>query len=343
MITKITIIFFLLSTVSFSQTTESTIVVPTMDSKFEKGKNLIYCSSLELLWLKIYQSLKEKPEFQNKTQLVKNLNKAIKNYQVPLESNYWLAEFGNVKQGVLDSIKNAYKEKFNIDWEPRDLDGDNFYGHCYLKKDILFYSRLSDDFYNLYFNDSIKVKSFGVDGGWQNPTYKKKIKIFDYVDKDNFIVQVGCKDTLDEIFFAKVNPSNLVWLTFENVMYRVAKGNESYLEEFDKLKLPYLKFDIEKEYTEVTNNSFLNKELLGSKVEFLTQKISFDLTMDGVKIESEASVIIEFGLSSDQIKPKIYSFDKPFLIIVKRKTAKKPYLLFWVENTEFMTKTGRNY
>lgn len=61
------------------------------------------------------------------------------------------------------------------------------------------------------------------------------------------------------------------------------------------------------------------------------QTVEFRLERSGVELESEAGVAIR-GLTPD------FYFDHPFLIVVKKRGAERPFFVMWVDNAELLCK-----
>jgi hypothetical protein len=332
---KLFLLFIALSitSVSISQK-DTTSIALTLSKEITGYSNVIYCSSVELLWKELTNYLGEQPIPKEKHSKIEELNRITSNYQSPIEEEFWFAKVGLKENGIVDTIKNAYKNQFDIDWSPSGDNNADLLGLSYLQKNINFYSRLDHDFHDFKFKDSIHVKCFGLDHGWGNPKYKVQLKIHDYKNEDDFIFQMGCKDSIDEIYFAKIPPKSNLKETYEEVIRRVNKNNLEYIVDFDELQLPYLKFDINNQFKEFQKVELANKKHQQLLFEELSQRIQFDLNKDGIKLESSAATSIILGISD--VVPRIYAFDQPFLIILKRKGQLNPYFLYWVGNSEHM-------
>jgi hypothetical protein len=332
---KLFILFIGLSITSVSNSQKDTTTVAlTLNKEINGLSNVVYCSSVEFLWRELTNYLGEQPSSIEKYSEIEELNKTTSNYKCPIEEEFWFSKVGLIKNGIIDTIKNAYKNQFDIDWLPTNENNTDILGVAYLQKNIDFYSRLDHDFYNFKFKDSLRVKCFGLDHGWANPKSKVQLKIHDYKNEDDFIFQMGCKDSLDEIYFAKITPKTTLKSTYEEVINRVNKGNIEYIVDFDELQIPYLKFNIDNRFKEFQNIELTNLKQQQLVFKEFSQRIQFDLNKDGVKLESSANQLIVCGIS--EIEPRIYSFDQPFLIILKRKGETNPYFLYWVENSEHM-------
>lgn len=330
---KITLsLLLLLPTVFIAFSQDSTVISATPNAQIDGKSNVLYCSSAEILWSKLVAKLGEAPVPTELNLEINDLNQYTQNYQAPLDSQFWLAEVGTLNDGVLDRIQLAYKQQFDQQWVKPNLEQNQLFGHCFLKKNLAFYSILHDDF-DEPFGGKI-VEYFGLKFPWANPKYNEKLRIHDFVDLNNFIFEIGCKDDNDQIYFAKVPSQGNLENTFSHVMERVGKGDTTRLGEFDQLKIPYLKFDIEKNYETIESAEFANNLLREATFSEFSQQIAFDLNGEGVKLESSTTSIIE--LAAIDFEPKTYIFDRPFLIIIKRRNSERPYFLYWVQNTQHM-------
>lgn len=329
-------IYIFITSIVFSQS-DSTEIAMTLNNKINGKSNVIYCSTIELLWREMINYLGEEPLPLISNPEIIELNRIAKELNSPIENEFWFANVGLVKNGIIDTIKSAYKNQFNIDWKPIVVKDADLLGFAYLQKNIEFFSRLDHDFRYFKFKDSIRVKSFGLEYGWTDPEYKVQIKIHDYINQNDFIVQIGSKDSLDEIYFAKIAPKSNLKETYNEVIRRINLPNcIEYLEEYDDLLIPYLSFDINNSFQQFKHVEFSSKKhpLLISKE--LTQNIKFDLNQKGIQVQSTSISTEIFGVDEVTVKPKYYAFNQPFLIILKRKGESNPYFLYWVQNAEHM-------
>jgi len=76
------------------------------------------------------------------------------------------------------------------------------------------------------------------------------------------------------------------------------------------------------------------KEILKNLVETMTLPEDSYLEQDAEILE----IFVEEIEEIEKPKPKKMIFDKPFLILLKRKDAKNPYFGLWNTNTELMIK-----
>lgn len=291
---------------------------------------------MDIMWNELSKYLGEKPKSYLENSRIELLNESVhKNYQAPIEDDYVVSHSGLLKDSIVQIINSDLERKFNSHWNPPSWLSENaLVSYSHLKKDVKFFYNLDDDFYNQPFNGDIHVDYFGVKAG-DTARSRKDIIIYDYKSSNDFIVQIKCRDSLDEIYFAKIPMESTLIDAYQRVLERLNSDKIELFNGGDVLKIPYIKFDTTINYTDIEGTSFSNELLDGKSFQHVSQRISFDLNQQGIKLESSAEGIIDFA-EFDNPPPRILAFDKPFLIIMKRKNSDLPYFMYWVAGVEFM-------
>jgi len=334
---RLLLIFIVISFSGNSQNSNSVYITPTTKINLDSSASYIYCATMEVMWNELSQYLGEKPKSPIENFTIELLNESIsKNYQSPIEDDYVVANSGLVKDSIINKINSELERKFNISWYPSNLPENALISYSYLKKDVKFYHDLDDDFYNQPFNGAsiINVDYFGVKEGDPNRS-RKDLIVYDFKSADDFIVQIKCRDSLDEVYLAKIPMQPTLLASYQNVLERVSLDNMELFNGGDILKIPYIKFDTTTAYTDIEGTALTNEILDGKVFQSVEQRISFDLNQQGIKLESSAVSIIDFA-DFENPPPRVLAFDKPFLIIMKRKNSDLPYFMYWVSGTEFM-------
>ncbi|XOV66942.1 MAG: hypothetical protein ACFHU9_15045 [Fluviicola sp.] len=312
----------------------ATAFAPTLESTIVEDQNLIYCTTTELLWRELIEYMGGIPKFILPNENTMALRKSMNDYSDRISEDHWLAIVGETEDGIIDSITREMNRKFK-NAALLDLPNENdIIGYSYLEKNVKFSAYLTRDVGAINFKGTL-VKAFGLEGGFPNK-YNERVKIHDYQNKDDFILQLECKDSLDQIYLAKISPGATLSETYEKAISRVEKDSIRYLKKYDMLKIPFLQFDITENF--IDSLPFVIEETT-TDYHFvdLTQRIKFDLNEEGIKLHSNAAAIIDFG----EFEPAtFYTFDQPFLVIMKRKGRQEPYFVYWVANAEHM-KTWR--
>ena len=314
---------------------QNTIILPHKNLEIQNNKNYVYCSSFEISWNKIRDEILNSPVLLDRhIAWVDSLNKLPENNSI--SPDYISAIVGFSKDDILAKIKSELKEKFNFNYNPDyELNETDILSVAYLKKEIKFYKALNEHFGDekLLFNGTTDVVFFGVSHGSEDPTYKSKLRIHDYINRDDFIFEIETKSNKDEVYFAKISPESTMEETYQKVIARINKNNLEFLDRDEQVKIPYIKFNIKKEFYEVEGANILNENFSKYFIGRAIQIINFDLNESGITVESIAETYSSICFIRE---PKKLIFDKPFLIIIKEKEKEEPYFLMWINNSELM-------
>jgi len=101
----------------------------------------------------------------------------------------------------------------------------------------------------------------------------------------------------------------------------------------DILLVPELNVSVTHRFRELEGN---NKRVQNSKcrdywIEIASQTVRFKLDRSGTELDSWASILKCRGMA------RAFIFDRPFLIIMKKRTATRPFLVMWIETPELLT------
>ncbi|MDD5022114.1 MAG: hypothetical protein PHR82_08330, partial [Endomicrobiaceae bacterium] len=318
---------------------KQTEVTSYLQKKITNGKNLIYCSTFQLAWNVLWDGLIKEPIKLSGTPKIQNmLNERLTNKE-DISDNAYIAMVGFDADGIVEKIDDALLKKFNNKKgcgiklsNPSD-----FLAYSYLFKNLEFKNKF-EELNDTYFNGKTKVKTFGI------KTFSdasRQVKILDYTDDNNFILKLESKSENDEIILAKIEPKETLLSTVDYVLQQIKNKKPMGLGTQDILQIPKFDFDILKEYSELTNRDFLNKNFREYFIAKAFQGIKFKLDEKGVVLESYAGII---GVKSVHINNDIKRliFDKPFLFCLKEKNAKYPYFVMWVDNAELMLKINND-
>jgi hypothetical protein len=316
---------------------DSTIVTPVANIGMTESVNIIYCASFEIAWQSLRDSVFREPIILDKNfQWVNTLNESRVNRSIGREYVSAFSGFG--RDRIDQRFKDDLLARFSVEYNAESFLPSDIYAFSFIRKQVDFYFTLYPiDSRDLLFNNKTKIKFFGLNAGRISLAYRKKIKIHDYRNADDFVVQVVARDERDEVYLAKVSPGKTLYDTYKNVMRKVAADNITFLEEKDQLGIPYIKFRTTKEFDEIKEAKIMNKGFGKFRFAKALQIIDFDLNETGVSVESSAEIDAVFGIPR-KFEPRALNFDRPFLIIMKEKDADDPYLLLWIANADLMEK-----
>ena len=304
---------------------KETDFVTTPQSPLPTGKNAVYSVPMLYTW-----------------QQIKEIGKG----QVVIDKGYNDLTLLNTSKSWEKALnKDEYTATTTVE------EGNRIVAHAEFSKSLPFKVKFKSFDNELKFNNE-SVKAFGVKA--EDYDLASTIGIVYYKSDNDFIVRLYPSEQEHEIILYMPNDqSGTLQQMFDSVEKKIKKGNKDRIiyenfwkyrlhNEGDELLVPKFSFNIETNYTTLENSKFK----MGDKpylIETAYQRTAFLLDEEGAKAESEAleETTVEespAGAIEEKPHPKKLHFNKPFLVILKRKDSPNPYFAMWVENTELMQK-----
>ena len=300
---------------------KNTQFITTLENEISDSKNSIYCATLLFAWDEIRKEINSPLSIPSKFTELNLLNSST--------------SFSDVLEN------NEYESSIEIN-------GNSIIAKAEFDKSLPFEHELQNLSNKLTFNNQ-KVAAFGLIGLCTYEQFQN-IKIIYYKNDSNFIVKLLPKEKEHEVIlfmsekkFNSISEMNKEIERLTEIGKKEIKNNKInwkyYYKEDDQLIIPKFNFNIETNYDSLEGNKF-SSENENYNIERAFQRTAFKLDQSGAIIESEAEieVVVEEIEEIEKPKPKKMIFDKPFLILLKRKDAKNPYFGLWNTNTELMIK-----
>lgn len=323
--------------------TETIGVIPTMyDTVLTDSA---WTPTFELIW----HDLKNKYVHQDITwagqpSIVDSLNKEyFKENMISDEYLYKIADYKTLE--LKKTIEKGIKDKFNqesdvlddIDWSDSELDHGPEEERRILLYSMLYrefeYINPLDELQNSNFKNVENVRYFGFDNN-SDSKLTNQIEVL-YYDTKDYMIKLNTKNG-DELFFI-INPEgstfNEMWTNANNKANKYT-GNKVFTTN-DYLKIPYLSFDIKREYTELCNHVFFNKT--GTEyfdIQKAIQTIKLELDNKGGKVKSEAVIDTKNGITSVGKEPehRYFYYNDTFALFIKEKNKDVPYFAARVDD-----------
>ena len=156
-----------------------------------------------------------------------------------------------------------------------------------------------------------------------------------YYEAGEYMIRLNTKNG-DELYFI-INPQgntfNEIWTNANNKANQY-KGNKKFTSD-DYLSIPYLSFNIKRDYTELCNHIFFNKN--GTEyfdIQKAIQTIKLELDNKGGKVKSEAIIDTKNGITSVGKEPvhRYFYFNDTFALFIKEKNKDVPYFAARVDD-----------
>lgn len=336
---------------------ESTIIVPTLDTPADPGKNVIWCSSFQLAWNEMRDVLGGEPlQILGDEEITARLNKAPQS-SADLEKESYFIAAGPVRNGIVEKIDSELQSRFSTAHPPEfelDLqDPNGVLAYAYLTANVRFEVPFRENKDEFIFEDSrgenTPVKSFGV---WEAylPRYERMARQIRVLyakgsdpnhpsyDLTEFALDLS-KDTEPyQIVLAIIEPGPTLAETLEVLKQRIAdydRSNSEYedshtFSDVDQLIVPEMFWRIAHRFQELEGKPFVSKKLIGP-VQLAAQVIEFKLDRNGAILESHAA----FAVGAI---PRYFHFNKPFLLYMRKRDRENPFFVMWVDNAELLSK-----
>ncbi|HEV2949258.1 MAG TPA: hypothetical protein VGX70_17925, partial [Gemmataceae bacterium] len=99
----------------------------------------------------------------------------------------------------------------------------------------------------------------------------------------------------------------------------------------DGLLVPNIHWRIQHHFQELEKKAFANPSLAGTYLDPAIQETTFKLDRSGVFLSSQSEIAPKGG-------PRHFHFNRPFLLYMKKRGAKHPFFVMWVDNAELLIK-----
>jgi len=331
---------------------QQTKIVATLDAPLGKGKNVIWCASFPAAWKVLQNDLAKAPvSLGGNGDEVDALNRAPSPASdVPPGSLYAIAGWEN--KGIIQQITADLKKQFP-DKAPPTFPGilpGSFVAYSYLQGGIRFDRPYFQSIRPLFFKDSsgkkTPITSFGLrpEDDYAYFKLRKQPRIYqgwgemptpgeENILPPEFIIDLDRNSQPTQIILAAVAPKATLADTVSYVEKQIASTyvpeDRSGLGTNDALLMPDISYLITHHFKGLEGRKILNPALKGQRLDIAQEDISFRLDRSGAELKAE----------SKQYAAPIatyYIFNRPFLLYLKKRGAKHPYFVMWVDNAELL-------
>jgi len=320
-----------------------TIITPVMQVPIVPGKNLIYCSTFQIAWNMLQDSIiGDTIRLTGNPEVVRLLDKELSTVE-DIDPDCYVAMVDTLTQEFLDRINWALKEKFGENAplevkQPLNPMGLQILAYAYLFKSLQFPVEFDRFEYPMTFkldDDYVSVESFGVKGfstGDQQDEVRGQVQIYYSKNEWEYVVGLKSDSEADEIILAKIPSPKSLFEAISSTAYRVNMLTPISLEFGQSLAVPVFDYDVKHSFSDLMGKHFLNEGWTDWFISDAVQWIRFKMDEKGVILKSEAKIEMVMGMAQS------FRFSPPFLIYLKQENAKFPYFAMWVDNAELMVR-----
>jgi hypothetical protein len=342
---------------SRSDQLKQTVVVPTLDTPFPAGKSALWCASFQIAWNRLKSDLAKGPvQIQGAELVVGRLNHAEQTEE-DLEPGSFYSAAGWVKDGIMEKIQAEMAGKFpnarKVDFHKSDLDFAVAFG--YLQAEVMFTTPFEERegpifFFNQEEQTEIRrrfhrsaeqgtvVKFFGISVKPGHKEIREQVEVLYFAEAgDEYAVDL-CKSSFpNQVVLASLPKKATLGQTLADLDKKssefLSKKGSPRLEDGESLAVPNMHWRIEHHFKELEGNDkpLLNSILQGTWIGDAVQVIEF-------KLDRRSASLTGVGFAKFALGPRTFMFNGPFLLYMKKRGAKHPFFVMWVDNAELLIK-----
>ncbi len=310
-----------------------TKLTPFLQETIIPGTTLVYCAAFQAAWNEIVDNVikEELPLVADAPSSNKLHDRLVTKKDLPAGQFMMLA--GTKKEGIESKFNDEYKKRFSKDpWVKSVLaDPLDILAYAAFSKEITFSEKFERYRDPVIFKGKA-VQAFGIKQVKNQKRMIEQVKVYDYLDTDNFVIGLKTSEG-EELLLAKIPFQESLQKVIESVYDRIKSDKPFTLQKEDSLLVPVMEFNVHHHYTQL-EAPFSPSERTGYYwLKTAAADVSFKLNQDAAFLASDSAISAQ---KSQGGGPKTFVFDKPFLMFLKLKEAKYPYLALWVDSTEIM-------
>jgi hypothetical protein len=331
---------------------KATVIVPTLDTPMPEGKNVIWCGAFQLAWDQFRDRMVGEPVvLSGSEQDAERLNSGRASPDDFPSGCPHYASAGRAGHGTVQEIQEHMASSFPDEPRPKIKAARNTI--------VLFsYNAISPGL-SLPFNENsgtllfqtVPVRSFGIrkEDSYPYGEPRDQVKILYLSSQDAEADAVGgqhdhrdefaiapCGDESEiQIILACIEPKATLAETIADLDRKIAdwrgKAQERLFGMDDVLLIPRVTWFIRHRFTELEGREIANKgcPLAGTRIGSASQMIDFSLKQSGVMVSPRAE-------SPSEDTGRHFVFDRPFLVVMKKRGAERPFFVMWVDNPELL-------
>lgn len=322
-----------------SEPLKDTIIVPSLADPLPKGKNVLWCASFQLAWDRLKKDVVGAPVLiEGADAITASLN------SVPFsESDLAPASFYAAAGRGPETVERIRRDMAKLfpNFEP-DLKGTpvEFIAYAYLKAGVKFDPPYFDARQPLAFREAggglAAANAFGIREEDEYAYYKLRARVeivFSDVEMERQTVREmvidPCRDSSPNQILLALVPRKETMAEMWDYVRKKLLPNGGGLGPNDTLLIPNLRCNIAQDFESLSGHVLLNPAFKGGTLDIVRQAIEFRLDRGGAELGSEAKLMY-------MPIPTHYHFDRPFLVVMRKRGASHPYFLMWVENREVL-------
>jgi hypothetical protein len=317
---------------------KATVLIPSWADPIPPGKNVLWCASFQLAWDRLKADVAHGPiSLEGADAAAAALNASeFPEGDMPPGSYYAAAGRGpEILARIREDMARLFP-KVSPDLKPPV----EIAAYAYLRAGVRFDPPYFDSRTPLLFSDgsgkSAGVNAFGIrpEDEYAYDRLRERVEIiFEKRDpKDRSVSECvidPCRtSTPNQILLAMVPRKETLQETWATVRTKLLPDGGG-LGPNDTLLVPNIRCEMAQDFESLQGRRMTSPGLNGVSIDIARQAIEFRLNRGGAELGSEAKIVA-------LPVPTHYHFNRPFLVVMRKRGADHPYFLLWVDNREIL-------
>lgn len=321
---------------------KGTTVSAHLDAPIELGRNTLYCATAQLAWNELYDLAGGPLSLEGDPPAAAALNRRQLR-RADLDEASLVAAAGLDGPALAKKLRREIGKKFGDSARPEQLGAIEAappgapVAYSMLLKGLPFEWAFTQRGRRNFAGSS--VACWGIHRYCSSEEDKKRaatqLQVYDYRGPDDFILEIRTRSLDDQLVLAKVPPMAKLLEQAKRVSARMAASKpETGMDDMADLIVPVIDFDLLHDYADLCGRRIgaPSSKVNGKPMAAFRQGVRFRLDERGAVLRSEVVILC----SVDARKVRDLIFDKPFLVMIRRRGAELPYFALWVGNAELM-------
>jgi len=343
----------------FSTQLAVTAIVPTLDTPLAKSGNAVWCATFQVAWNRARHDVIGGPLRITNAQPVADRLNSSPVTEGALPPGSYLATAGRFEDGIVETIRQEMARQFPAVQLPDFAGAVGFVTFGYLDTKAAFTTPFADTRLPIQFSDAAgvahSVSGFGLHEGtdWdlrEEQAAQVKVlfsQIDDLTDDESygakptaFALDLTADQAEQQVIVAVLPRAEQLRAALNDLARRIEEfAPDEYLAkllDIDTLAIPNVAFHVNHEFAELQGVD----KIIENPGEFQDlyilnawQSISFRLDRSGAAVVSESDMY-------PAAIPRQFIVDRPFLIVMKRRSSDQPYFVAWIEHAELLERNN---
>ena len=318
------------------------VIAPVLDTGLGGEKSTVYCPTLGLVWDRLEHHVDGPVKMVDADPLVAALNDEDIGENV-LPQDACVSVFGPLNEAFLTRLQRALRHRFGgqapalpASFQPTP---GGFVSYACLQRSLPFEKKfVRATTSSMEFRTdgaAVAVEYFGVPPD-KAEDYGSYVEVVRWTDANDFVLKLSSRLPGESIVLAKTPKPPSLLDGVESVFAALEKSERRPLAKGDLLKIPVMKFNMEKRFPQLCNRLFTNPGHDQTMLTDVYQHVAFKMDEKGAIVRSVADGFGGFDDRSKPREPRTYIFDQPFMLSVWKEGATQPYLAVWVASADVL-------